>query len=106
MATVAVLSSGRSWPAPAWMTVTLSRQHCEGSRPARGGQAPDQARDEWARLVLADRGTGPAQGTPAGGQYSRGSPLTAAPAWPVSPDGAPHTLTVFSLLPCCHRLAG
>jgi hypothetical protein len=29
-----------------------------------------------------------------------------APACPVSPDGARHTLTVFSLLPRCHGLAG
>src|SRR3954468_18087480 len=96
MATVAVLSSGRSWSAPAWMTVTLSRQHCEGSRPARGGQAPDQARDEWARPVLADRGTCPTQGTPAGGQYSRGSPLTAGTSLSGQPGrGTSHTHSVL-----------
>ena len=29
-----------------------------------------------------------------------------APACPISPDGAPHTLTVFWLLARCHGLGG
>src|SRR4030095_16286054 len=95
MATVAVLSSGRSWSAPAWMTVTLRGSTVRG-HARQGGQAPDQASDEWARPVLADRGTGPTQGTPAGGQYSRGSPLTAGTSLSDQPGrGTSHTHSVL-----------
>src|SRR4030095_3256021 len=95
MATVAVLSSGRSWSAPAWMTVTLRGSTVRG-HARQGGQAPDQASDEWARPVLADRGTCPTQGTPAGGQYSRGSPLTAGTSLSGQPGrGTSHTHSVL-----------
>src|SRR4029453_320889 len=95
MATVAVLSSGRSGSAPAWMTVTLRGSTVRG-HARQGGQAPDQASDEWARPVLADRGTGPTQGTPAGGQYSGGSPLPAGTSLSDQPGrGTSHTHSVL-----------
>src|SRR5437773_7199665 len=107
MATAGVLLSGRSWSAPGLDDGHSSRQHGEG-HARKGGQAPDQARDEWARPAPADRGTGPTQGTPAGGQYSRGSPLTAGSSLSPQPGrGTSHTHSVLvgGALPGAVRVA-
>src|ERR1700733_8024010 len=96
MVTAVVLPSrGDRGRRPAWMTVTPRGSTVRG-HAREGGQAPDQAKDEWARPAPAARGTGQTQGTPAGGQYSRESPLTAGPSLTGQPgQGTSHTHSVL-----------
>src|SRR6266545_4528486 len=106
MATAAVLSSGRSWSAPAWMTVTGRGSTVRGHAP-RGAD----------KLLIKPETSGPGRCWQIEGHVQRKARLQAAsilegrlslpaPACPVSPDGAPHTLTVFSFDPRCQGLWG
>ena len=71
-----------------------------------GGQAPDQASDEWPGRPRQLEGHVQRKAHLQAASILEGRLSLPAPACPVSPDGAPHTLTVFSLLPRCQGLRG
>ena len=56
--------------------------------------------------MSATQGTCPTQGTPTGGQCSRGSPQAAGTSLPDQPSRATIRLTVFSFVPRCQGSAG